>query len=106
MNAIFEKILSLAGMVFTTTSSVNRVQKQALDEFTVFVKDQLSYLMEQVKSFQTDYIAVSEKINEMYAQMRTLNEQLTESAKLVCYQSACAERNNSKEVTKLLEPTC
>lgn len=51
-------------------------QQEVLDQFTSFVEDRMAYLMEQVKAFQEDYIHVSRRLNEVYDELRRLNERL------------------------------
>ncbi|MGI6220236.1 MAG: hypothetical protein ACOYJE_10420 [Bacteroidaceae bacterium] len=55
-------------------------QQEVLDQFTDFVEDRMTYLMEQVKRFQEDYIQVSQRLNGLYEELRSLNERLARQA--------------------------
>ena len=89
INLIIEKVITLLGWLVGTRG---KDDEGAVTEFTAFVKEQLTSLMEQVKTFQTDYIAVCEKINTMYTEMQTLREQLSRAELLKCENTACAKR--------------
>jgi hypothetical protein len=88
MNVLIDQIIRLLTIVITGS---RKRRQEAIDQFTVFVKDQLSYLMEQVKAFQEDYIHVSRQLNELHSELRGLNAELT---RMGCHKAAtCPERN-------------
>jgi len=89
INLIIEKVMTLLGWLIGTRS---KDDEGVITEFTTFVKEQLTFLMEQVKAFQTDYIAVCEKINTMYTEMQALQEQLNRAELLKCENTACTQR--------------
>ncbi len=89
INLMIEKVITLLGWLIGTRG---KDDEGAVTEFTAFVKEQLTFLMEQVKTFQGDYVAVCEKINTMYTEMQTLHEQLSSAELLKCENTACTER--------------
>ncbi len=90
MYPIIEKLFHFLSEILGGKS---RKQKEMLDQFSSFVKDQLNYLMEQVKAFQQDYIQVSKQLNNLYEEMRTLNERLTQAAGESCkHAHECSRR--------------
>ena len=93
INLIIEKVMTLLGWLIGPRS---KDDEGVMAEFTTFVKEQLTFLMEQVKAFQTDYIAVCEKINTMYTEMQTLQEQLSHAELLKCENTACTQRGTKE----------
>ena len=77
MNVVIDQIIRLLTL-FVTGGRKRR--QEAIDQFTVFVKEQMSYLMEQVKAFQEEYIQVSRQLNELHAELRKLHATLAKSS--------------------------
>ena len=63
-----------------------------MQEFTELVKSQFDYLMEQITRFETDYFELSDKVKQMYQEIITLNQSLSQSMKLQCSAPGCKER--------------
>ena len=90
MNTIIQKLLYfLTEMV----SGKNKHQKEIMDDFCSFVRNQMDYLMEQIRTFQDNYIQVSNRLNDLYREIRALNDELTAALRNSCLNAEkCPER--------------
>ena len=53
-------------------------------EFSDLVKDQYSFLMEQLEKVLKDYFELSTKVKEMHAEIFSLKERLAEAMAMQC----------------------
>ncbi len=86
---VIEQLLALLGILFTGRS---RQEKETVQQFTTFVREQLTFLMGQLETFRGNYIAQSEKINALYTEMQRLNTLLTRAKSLECSDTVCTHR--------------
>ena len=56
------------------------------------VKDQYTFLMQQLEKVLKDYFDLSSKVKEMHAEIFSLRGQLTQAAALQCSSKECVQR--------------
>ena len=66
-----------------------QIMAQEVKEFSELVKDQYTFLMQQLEK---DYFDLSSKVKEMHAEIFSLRGQLTQAAALQCSSKECVQR--------------
>ena len=66
-----------------------QMMAQEVKEFSELVKDQYTFLMQQLEKVLKDY---SSKVKEMHAEIFSLRGQLTQAAALQCSSKECVQR--------------
>ena len=93
---MLDKIIEIVMTILPFLGS-NRKKRQAMaqevKEFSELVKDQYTFLMQQLK----DYFDLSSKVKEMHTEMFSLRGQLAQAAALQCINKECVQRSNVKE---------
>ena len=72
---------------------------QDVKEFSELVKDQYTFLMQQLEKVLKDYFDLSSKVKEMHAEIFSLRGQLTQAAALQCSSKEWGQR------VKICEPS-
>ena len=57
------------------------------------VKDQYTFLMQQLEKVLKDYFDLSSKVKEMHTEIFSLRDQLAQAAALQCINKECAQRS-------------
>ena len=73
-----------------------KAMAQNVKEFSELVKDQYTFLMEQLEKVLKDYFDLSTIMKEMHAEIFSLREQLTQAAALQCINKECIQRTQSE----------
>lgn len=60
------------------------------------VKDQYTFLMEQLEKVLKDYFDLSARVKEMHTEIFSLREQLAQAATLQCVNKECLQRTQSE----------
>ncbi len=69
-----------------------QMMAQEVKEFSELVKDQYTFLMQQLEKVLKDYFDLSSKVKEMHAEIFSLRGQLTQAAALQCSSKECVQR--------------
>lgn len=97
---MFDKILEIILKVlpfFGSSKKKKAAMAKEVREFSELVKDQYSFLMEQVEKVLKDYFELSGKVKEMHAEIFSLKEQLGEALALQCKNRDCTQRNKTED---------
>lgn len=70
-----------------------KVMAQEVKEFSELVKDQYTFLMQQLEKVLQDYFDLSSKVKEMHAEIFSLRGQLAQAATLQCIHKECSQRS-------------
>ena len=70
-----------------------KVMAQEVKEFSELVKDQYTFLMQQLEKVLKDYFDLSSKVKEMHTEIFSLRDQLAQAAALQCINKECAQRS-------------
>lgn len=91
---MFNKIIDLLMAVLPFLGNRKKREEMAREvkEFSELVKDQYSFLMDQLEKVLKDYFDLSAKVKEMHAKIFSLREQLTQAAALECRKRECQQR--------------
>ena len=73
-----------------------KVMAQEVKEFSELVKDQYTFLMEQLEKVLKDYFDLSARVKEMHTEIFSLREQLAQDATLQCVNKECLQRTQSE----------
>ena len=97
---MLDKIIEIVMTILPFLGS-NRKKRQAMaqevKEFSELVKDQYTFLMQQLEKVLKDYFELSSKVKEMHTEMFSLRGQLAQAAALQCINKECVQRSNVKE---------
>ena len=66
---------------------------QDVKEFSELVKDQYTFLMQQLEKVLKDYFDLSSKVKEMHTEIFSLRGQLAQAATLQCIHKECSQRS-------------
>ena len=66
---------------------------QDVKEFSELVKDQYTFLMQQLEKVLKDYFDLSSKVKEMHTEIFSLRGQLAQASALQCVKKECVQRN-------------
>lgn len=66
-----------------------KVMAQEVKEFSELVKDQYTFLMQQLEKVLKDYFDLSSKVKEMHTEIFSLRDQLAQAAALQCINKEC-----------------
>lgn len=69
-----------------------KVMAQEVKEFSELVKDQYTFLMQQLEKVLKDYFDLSSRVKEMHTEIFSLG-QLAQAAALQCINKECAQRS-------------
>ena len=72
--------------------SSRKKRQMMAQEFSELVKDQYTFLMQQLEKVLKDYFDLSSKVKEMHAEIFSLRGQLTQAAALQCSSKECVQR--------------
>ena len=70
-----------------------KVMAQEVKEFSELVKDQYTFLMQQLEKVMKDYFDLSSKVKEMHTEIFSLRGQLAQAATLQCIHKECSQRS-------------
>ena len=70
--------------------------RKAYDRASELVKDQYTFLMEQLEKVLKDYFDLSARVKEMHTEIFSLREQLAQAATLQCVNKECLQRTQSE----------
>ena len=73
-----------------------KAMAQDVKEFSELVKDQYTFLMEQLEKVLKDYFDLSARVKEMHTEIFSLREQLAQAATLQCVNKECLQRTQSE----------
>ena len=91
LDKIIEIIMTI--LPFLGSSRKKRqMMAQEVKEFSELVKDQYTFLMQQLEKVLKDYFDLSSKVKEMHAEIFSLRGQLTHAAALQCSSKECVQR--------------
>ena len=91
LDKIIEIIMTI--LPFLGNSRKKRqMMAQEVKEFSELVKDQYTFLMQQLEKVLKDYFDLSSKVKEMHAEIFSLRGQLTQAAALQCSSKECVQR--------------
>ena len=65
---------------------------QDVKEFSELVKDQYTFLMQQLEKVLKDYFDLSSRVKEMHTEIFSLRGQLAQAAALQCSNKDCTQR--------------
>ena len=63
-------------------------------EFSELVKEQYTFLMQQLEKVLKDYFNLSDRVKEMHSEIFSLKGKLSEAIALQCVNKECIQRNN------------
>ena len=66
---------------------------QDVKEFSELVKDQYTFLMQQLEKVLKDYFDLSSRVKEMHTEIFSLKGQLAQAATLQCIHKECSQRS-------------
>ena len=89
---MLDKILDII-MTILPFLGGNRKKAQEVKEFSELVKDQYSFLMEQLEKVLKDYFDLSSRVKEMHTEIFSLRGQLAQASALQCVKKECVQRN-------------
>ena len=70
-----------------------KVMAQEVKEFSELVKDQYTFLMQQLEKVLKDYFDLSSKVKEMHTEIFSLRGQPEKAATLQCIHKECSQRS-------------
>lgn len=91
---MLDKILDIIMTIlpFLGSRKKRKVMVQEVKEFSELVKDQYSFLMQQLEKVLKDYFDLSTRVKEMHTEIFSLKEQLAQAAALQCVNKECPQR--------------
>lgn len=92
---MFDKIIDIIMSIlpFLGGRKKRKVMEQEVKEFSELVKDQYTFLMQQLEKVLKDYFDLSARVKEMHAEIFSLRGQLAQAAALQCLNKDCSQRN-------------
>lgn len=92
---MFDKILEIIMSIlpFLGSRKKRKVMAQEVKEFSELVKDQYSFLMQQLEKVLKDYFDLSARVKEMHTEIFSLKGQLAQAAALQCLKKECPQRS-------------
>ena len=93
---MLDKILDIIMTILPFLGGNRKKRKemaQEVKEFSELVKDQYSFLMEQLEKVLKDYFYLSSKVKEMHTEIFSLRGQLAQASALQCVKKECVQRN-------------
>ena len=91
---IIEIIMTI--LPFLGNRKKRKAMAQDVKEFSELVKDQYTFLMEQLEKVLKDYFDLSARVKEMHTEIFSLREQLAQAATLQCVNKECLQRTQSE----------
>ena len=70
-----------------------KVMAHEVKEFSELVKDQYTFLMQQLEKVLKDYFDLSSKVKEMHTEIFSLRGQLAQATTLQCIHKECSQRS-------------
>lgn len=91
---MLDKILDIIMTIlpFLGSRKKRKVMVQEVKEFSELVKDQYSFLMQQLEKVLKDYFDLSTRVKEMHTEIFSLKGQLAQAAALQCANKECPQR--------------
>lgn len=94
LDKIIEIIMTI--LPFLGNRKKRKAMAQDVKEFSELVKDQYTFLMEQLEKVLKDYFDLSARVKEMHTEIFSLREQLAQAAALQCVNKECIQRTQSE----------
>lgn len=94
LDKIIEIIMTI--LPFLGNRKKRKAMAQDVKEFSELVKDQYTFLMEQLEKVLKDYFDLSARVKEMHTEIFSLREQLAQAATLQCVNKECLQRTQSE----------
>ena len=94
LDKIIEIIMTI--LPFLGNRKKRKAIAQDVKEFSELVKDQYTFLMEQLEKVLKDYFDLSARVKEMHTEIFSLREQLAQAATLQCVNKECLQRTQSE----------
>ena len=91
LDKIIEIILPVMPLVGSRRKR-RKVMGQGVKECTEVVKDQYTFLMQQLEKVLKDYFDLSSRVKEMHTEIFSLRGQLAQAAALQCSNKDCTQR--------------
>ena len=95
-NKMLDKIIEIIMTILPFLGSNRKKRKvmaQEVKEFSELVKDQYTFLMQQLEKVLKDYFDLSSKVKEMHTEIFSLRGQLAQAATLQCIHKECSQRS-------------
>ena len=92
---MLDKIIEIIMTVLPFLGSSRKKRKvmaQEVKEFSELVKDQYTFLMQQLEKVLKDYFDLSSRVKEMHTEIFSLRGQLAQAAALQCSNKDCTQR--------------
>ena len=92
---MLDKIIEIIRTVLPFLGSSRKKRKvmaQEVKEFSELVKDQYTFLMQQLEKVLKDYFDLSSRVKEMHTEIFSLRGQLAQAAALQCSNKDCTQR--------------
>ena len=70
-----------------------KAMAQEVKEFSELVKDQYTFLMQQLEKVLKEYFDLSSRVKEMHTEIFSLRGQLAQAAALQCINKECPQRS-------------
>ena len=102
LDKIIEIIMTI--LPFLGNRKKRKAMAQDVKEFSELVKDQYTFLMEQLEKVLKDYFDLSARVKEMHTEIFSLREQLAQAATLQCVNKECLQRTQSE--ASISEASC
>ena len=92
LDKIIEIIMTI--LPFLGNRKKRKAMAQDVKEFSELVKDQYTFLMQQLEKVLKDYFNLSDRVKEMHSEIFSLKGKLSEAIALQCVNKECIQRNN------------
>ena len=90
LDKIINIIMTL--LPFLGSSKKRKQMAQDVKEFSELIKEQYTFLMQQLEKVLKDYFDLSDRMKVMHTEILSLREQLSDAAALQCVNKECVQR--------------
>lgn len=96
---MLDKIINIIMTILPFLGGRKKRQQMMQDvkEFSELVKEQYSFLMQQLEKVLKDYFDLSDRVKEMHSEIFSLKGRLSEAVALQCINKECIQRNSGSE---------
>ena len=94
LDKIIEIIMTI--LPFLGNRKKRKAMAQDVKEFSELVKDQYTFLMEQLEKVLKDYFDLSARVKEMHTEIFSLREHLAQAATVLSVSKECLQRTQSE----------
>ena len=98
LDKIIEIIMTI--LPFLGNRKKRKAMAQDVKEFSELVKDQYTFLMEQLEKVLKDYFDLSARVKEMHTEIFSLREQLAQAATLQCVNKECLQPHAKTRISR------